>query len=55
MPCVAAVDLQSSLRLQVLTIDFPNTFRLMEEIVTEYIFFYFVKPKHECLVWGFGY
>lgn len=37
MPCMAAVDLESSLRLQVVTIDFADTFCLMEEIVLEYV------------------
>lgn len=37
MPCLAAVDLESSLGLQVLTMDFADTFCLMEEIVLQYI------------------
>lgn len=41
MPCMAAVDLESSLGLQVLTIDFADTFCLVEEIVLEYIQFDF--------------
>lgn len=37
MPCMAAADLESLQGLQVLTIDFADTFCLMEEIVLEYI------------------
>lgn len=37
MPRMAAGDLEPSLGLQVLTIDFADTFCLMEETVLEYI------------------
>jgi len=47
---MAATDLQPSQRLPVLTIDFANTFCSIEEIVIEYVIFYFLQPKHDCLV-----
>lgn len=50
MPCIVAADLESSLGLQVLIIDFADTFCLREEIVLEYIKFDFHKPKHVCLL-----